>query len=298
MKKLILLIAGLLLVSCTNEEVENPEAKTNLVSITENQYLDNELWRHKTFNFDDNKLVNIEYESPGYRDEYTYNDKGLVSKVIEYWNVGLILKTTIYTYDDKGRIIEYNKIPGTANPNLSAAKYKFTFLSDKIISTVTYESGNSETNEFLLDANHNIIKQNEVNSNYSYIYTFENGNLTEASLFYQNIKGNSVDYKYSNLKNELHYNQFIFGKEWKLNSFLSRIHPGNSILTELSENLISEYKTIYRDPTNPEEKTDITKFSYTINDKNQMETQTILRTATTSGIVDVNSRTEIFYKYK
>ncbi|TDP00166.1 hypothetical protein [Flavobacterium sp. 245] len=300
MKKIVLLLVGLSMISCSNEELGSSENKTDLVSIQENQYLDNELWRHKTFHFADNKLVNIEYESPGYRDEYTYNDKGLVSKVIENWDVGLILRTTTYIYDDKGRIIEYNKIPGNVNPDLSTAKYTFTYFSDKILCTITYESGNSQTTEFLLDANQNIVKEHEINSNYSYVYTFENGNLTETSLFDKNVKGTSTKYKYSNLKNELQYNQFVFGKEWKLNSFLSSIHPGNSILIGLSENLISEHKSTYADPINPNDHTQIinSTFNYSLNDKNQMEKQTILYTSTTNGIVDVNLRTEISYTYK
>lgn len=298
MKKIAILLIGLCMISCSNEELGSSEIKSKLISIEENQYLDNELWIHKVYNFDDNKLINIKYENSDFGDEYTYNEKGLVSKVVENVDIGKVLKTTTYSYDDKGRLIEYNQIPGNVDLNLSTFKYTFTYLSDRILRTFKSQSGYSETIEFFVDANYNIIKKTIANSDYSYIFTYENGNLTEASEFNKNSKGTSVNYKYSNLKNELQINQFIFGKEWKLNSFLYRLHPGNSILTGISENLISEYSTTFRNPINPDNQTDITKFTYKMNDKNQMEKQTILRTATTNGIVDVNSRTEISYKYE
>jgi hypothetical protein len=298
MKKIAILLIGLCMISCSNEELGNSEIKSKLISIEENQYLDNELWIHKVYNFDNNKLINIKYENSDFGDEYTYNEKGLDSKVVENVDIGKVLKTTTYSYDDKGRLIEYNQIPGNVDLNLSTFKYTFTYLSDRILRTFKSQSGYSETIEFFVDANYNIIKKTIANSDYSYIFTYENGNLTEASEFNKNNKGTSVNYKYSNLKNELQINQFIFGKEWKLNSFLYRLHPNNYILTGISENLISEYSTTFRNPINPDNQTDITKFTYNMNDKNQMEKQTILRTATTNGIVDVNSRTEISYKYE
>jgi hypothetical protein len=303
MKKIILLFTGLLIVSCSNEELGNSDTKSGLVSIRENRYMNNQLTTYKTLNFSDDKLITIDYYDDRDYDEYAYNDQGLVSKIIEHQAPGGVYMITTYLYDEKGRIIEFNKIPGPLYSFPEKGKYEFTYLSDKIILTTTYDAAKPEKVEISLNASNNITKRTIFYDAYSYNYTYENGNLTDNSLFYKNkfLTGDYTKYVYSNLKNEYNYKKFIFGKEWKLNSYINGIYLNTPDLTDLSENLVSEYMTSSVDQINPADYTYIltSKYKYVFNDKNQMEKQTISCKTVINGIPSANMTTyELLYTYK
>jgi hypothetical protein len=303
MKKIILLLAAILLVSCSNEELGDSEATGSLMSIKENTYINNELYTYRTLTFSNDKLLNIKYKNPEFHDEYTYNEKGLVSKIVEYQSSGGIYLTTTFLYDNKDRITNFNAIPGPLYPTQIVIEYVVTYLPDKILLRSTDDPDNFDSVDFFVNANNSFTEEVILLFSSQYKYNFENGNLTSCSVFnYKEVESkNYSKYSYSNLKNEYNYKRFIFGKEWKLNSYLTSPYMlRRNIICEQSENLISEITDTYKDPTDPAHYSQIinTKFDYTVNDQNQMEKQVKTYTSKINGILDVAMKYELLYTYK
>jgi hypothetical protein len=303
MKKIILLLGAVLMFSCSNEELSDSDSKTGLVSIKENTYIDNELYTYKTLKFTDDKLITIQYENPGNHDEYTYNEKGLVSKIVEYQSQGGIYLTTTFFYDDQDRIIKFNSLPGELYPYPVDTYYTVTYLPGKILLRSADDPDNFESVDFLVNENNFFTDELLIIFSSHYKYNFENGNLTACSVLNYNEteSSNYSTYSYSNLKNEYNYKKFIFGKEWKINSYLTSPYTlRRNIICEQSENLISEITDTYKNKTDPARYSQIinTKFDYTINNQNQMEKQIKTYTSKINGILDVTMKYELLYTYK
>jgi hypothetical protein len=295
MKKLIVLLTGLLIVSCSNDnDTVYPVEKTVLASIkivTDYGYGNNNP-PPKMLQFENEKLITIQYNGSYIFDRYIYNDQGLVSKILEYRLYGVLFMTTSFLYDAQGRIIEFDRVSGPENINPVNRKYTFTHLSDKIIFTASDESNETSTRELYFNSNNEIAKETLPPSNFYFKYSYTNGNLVDRSVFNNDtFNGTFSSYTYSNLKNDYDYRKYIFGKEWKLNSYLSSYYTYNlHDLTVLSENLISEYTDNY-------DSTDVTKFSYSFDDKNNIKAQTQKYTSTINGIIVSSITTEYSYKY-
>jgi PBP1b-binding outer membrane lipoprotein LpoB len=305
MKKIVILLIGLLIVSCTNDdESSKPTVNKSIVSITENNYRNDKLFSFRKLSFSNDQLTRIEY-SDKRRDDYSYNSNGLVSKITEYDPNNILSVTTLYSYDEKGRISTLEKYSSPSSTIFNNAHYVFTYSSGKI-SRQEYNVNQVtplNPHDFLLNSNNEIITDIIFKDGYSYYYTYANSNIVNTSFYSISVtQGTNMKLSYTNLKNDFNYKKYLFGKEWKLNNFLSVLSSTNTIF-ELSENLVSNV-TIDRSThqyNNPPDYSNYYKniaFNYEFNESNQMTKETREITQKIDGVISPVSKSEFIFEYK
>lgn len=295
MKKLVTLLIGLLIISCSKDESEclNSNSITNLVSITKNYYDNSELIYFEKMNFYNQKLMNIQYKNGSY-DDYQYFN-GLVNRVLKFdFNDNLFRKIT-YLYDNAERIIEIkNTFINQQNQNINS--YIFSYNSNQILIDYPF---NTRQDELILNQNNEIISDKVLKINGMvvsfpfYSYNYLNGNLKECTStnVRSTMTSDNITYTYSDIKNNFDYRKYLFGNEWKKNVCLDNLSNqwGVKLIMEVnSENLI--IKKIHKSDDNI---IDIYSFNYEFNDKKQIIKETINRSSGFSI-----SKTELIYKYE
>jgi hypothetical protein len=303
MKKIILFLLGFTAVSCVNDEPIGKEVNSSLSTIKVNEYRNDVLFYSKIMHFSNDKLTKVTYSGNGGEknyDNYSYNDKGLLSKIVKYENSENLYTVTTFSYDSEERIIEINQqkdLPESETNSLDD-KYTFTYLSDKIVSSVYYKNNFMNSRAFLLNSNQELKNYViEPNSHFNE-YNYNNGNIVSVTAFQPNITANIATFSYSSLKNEYDYSKFLYGEKWKLNKYLIDF----SVFAEtdaqfiLSKNLILEYNTIFV-PSDPSIRSNQIKFDYTINEKNLIEKKTITNVRSSKTVGTFTVRTEYLYTY-
>jgi hypothetical protein len=270
MKKLFFLMAGLLALSCSDDESSSSGffTKTNLHSITAKNENGNNSSEVSKMNFSNRKLLTIQYPNKAHENYYYSN--GLVSELYSYASDNRLLKKTIYTYDSKGRIIEISKIHFFENQTQKKTEYFFTYTGNKILIRTGIPESRVIT-EITTDADNNIIREKFLNVNgnsHECTFTYTNGNLT--SYIDNSLSDNPLTrkYTYTTLKNNTNHNQYIFGKEWKMNYCLDNWVTGNGFahkMEAVSKNLPSGFTQDINGVRDYE-----TSIDYLYNEKNQL----------------------------
>lgn len=306
MKKFILFLLGFTAVSCVNDEVIGNETSNSLSTIKVNEYRDDVFLYSKIMHFSNDKLTNVTYSGNGSEENYenySYNSKGLLSKAVRYQYPENLYTVTTFSYDSEERIVEINSqrdLPNSETNNLDD-KFTFTYLTDKIVSSVYYKNNFMNSSEFLLNSNQEPKRINKPSS-YSKEYSYDNGNIVSSTSFDPDMSSNTTTYSYSSLKNEYDYSKFLYGEKWKLNKYFIGYTVGlttgeGDALFSFSKNLISEYRTISV-PSNPGLHNNHIKYDYVINDKNLLEKKAITNVRYSTKYSPLTVRTEYLYTYK
>lgn len=306
MKKIILFLVGFTAVSCVSDEVIGNETSNSLATIKVNEYRDDVLLYSKIMHFSNDKLTKVTYSgnvSEENYENYSYNSKGLLSKAVRYQYPENLYTVTTFSYDSEERIVEINSqrdLPNSETNNLDD-KFTFTYLTDKIVSSVYYKNNFMNSSEFLLNSNQEPKRINKPSS-YSKEYNYDNGNIVSSTSFDPDMSSNTTTYSYSSLKNEYDYSKFLYGEKWKLNKYFIGYTVGlttgeGDALFSFSKNLISEYRTISV-PSNPGLHNNHIKYDYVINDKNLLEKKTITNVRYSTKYSPLTFRTEYLYTYK
>jgi hypothetical protein len=298
MKKIVTLIVGLLIISCSNDDSTDVNSITNenLVSITKNEYSNNNFSASQKLIFFKGKLNNIQYHDGSY-DNYQY-DNNLVSRILRFDSNGLFWTNT-YLYDNDGRIIEITRIPGPTNVQIkNVAKFSFIYKTNQILINAVYTPGDSLTYELILDQNNKIINERwlSINGNIitNFIYwtnTFTNGNLSNSLRENDGNYTYNLSYSYNNIKNDFNYNKFLFGKHWKNNICLDLFK--NVLSVEGGLQITSEY-LVTNSNRNHNDFSENFTYNYTFNEKNQITKEIVVGTSTFPS----NYRIESIYEYK
>lgn len=249
MKKIVILLAiGFFGVSCSNDDSpKEPE----LVSITTNYYVDNEIIDSSKSNYSNKQLQNVQNLDQS-RTEYKYNNN-LIAATFDYEPDGFLFSTNKYTFDSNDRLIEYAAVFS----DNSIIKYTITYNENSILVTYSHYNGNSIVYEFGLNADKQVISKRTVSANGAppkanslrYQYNYAGKNLISVTSFNAatNVTTPLVTYTYGTLKNETDSSKHMYGKAWKMNSFLMVIVNQGNYTSQVSENLISSYKEGTRD---------------------------------------------------
>lgn len=299
MKKLVLVIIGLLIISCSKDDSkdENSITNENLVSITTNSYSNNNFSSSEKLIFFKGKLNNIQYHD-GSNVNYQY-DNNLVSRILEFDSNRSLFWTYTYLYDNDGRIIEIKRIPGPTNVQVkNVAKFLFIYKPNQILVNAVYTPGDSLTYELILDNNNKIINEKRLSINGNIVTdqfyctnTFTNGNLSNSLMVNYPGPINNISYSYNNIKNDFDYNKFLFGKHWKNNKCLNLFK--NVLSVRLVLETTSEY-LVKNSTHNYNNGSQNTAYNYSFNEKNQITNEIIERTSTFLPIF----RSESIYEYK
>lgn len=243
MKKIVMLVLGLLIISCSNDE--SPK-ETELVSITTNYYADNEIWDSSKYNYLNKKLQDVQNLDQSHTD-YKYNNN-LIATASNYEPDGVLFSTNNYTFDSNDRLVEFDIVYNTGD----VTKYIITYKENSILLTYNNYNGNSLVYEFDLNSDKQIISKKTVSVNgaapkansLKYQYIYSNGNLISATSFNPetNITTTLVTYTYSNAENGKYSDKYMYGKAWKINSFLMTVIYQGNYSPVVSENLVSSYK--------------------------------------------------------
>ncbi|WP_427873062.1 hypothetical protein [Flavobacterium sp. MMS24-S5] len=306
MKKFILFLLGFTAVSCVNDEVIGNETSNSLSTIKVDEYRDDVFLYSKIMHFSNDKLTKVTYSDNGTEqnyENYSYNSKGLLCKAVRYEYPENLYTVTTFSYDSEERIVEINSqrdLPNSETNNLED-KFTFTYLTDKIVSSIYYKNTFMNSTAFLLNSNQE-PKRINAPSSYSKEYSYDNGNIVSITSFHPDMSSNTTTYSYSSLKNEYDYSKFLYGEKWKLNKYLIGYTVGittgeGDALFSFSKNLISEYRTISV-PSNPGLHNNHIKYDYVINDKNLLEKKTITNVRSSTKYSPLTVRTEYLYTYK
>lgn len=301
MKKLIPLVLGVLLMSCSKEDSEKDiqqNTPSKLSSITTNYYYNDYLPNYSSkLNFQDDKAIDCRY-SNGKHTDYQY-EGDLVSRIRDFDRAGNIIRTFFYKYDTEGKIITIKlEVIATNNIDIATCTFNFEYNNNEITATISEVGWNNDVFKFYLNQDNQIIKEecilingNAANNFLRANYTYANKNL---STFFDDTIANSPikgTYVYNTIKNDFNYNKYLFGKHWKnnscLNAFTSYRWEVRYNLHITSENLISE-STFTQNNT-----TTIKTYNYIFNSNNQISKEYIV----TTNQAYSNSK-ELIYEYK
>lgn len=301
MKKILMLLTGILLLSCSNNDAVTAPVPKKLSSITMKYYLNDKLSSFSTLLFLNEKLITIKnMGNERSRDEYTYNNQGLVSQILSYNTDGYLASTKTYSYDMMGRIIEKSeKIVITDTGKIINIKSVFTHLTDKILVKKTYD-GQESSQEILLNSDNAIIKQTITPGLCETTFQYENGNVISSKTNNSSLEW-VESYSYNTLKNDYNYRKYVFGTEWKLNDYLDNFNTGTTYFIYLqSQNLISEYTSPPTIFDNSSDKKAIykRKYTYTFNDRKEIYKQTEMYSRTIDGITENLFKGEFIYTYE
>jgi hypothetical protein len=296
MEKILILIAGILVVSCSNDDSENFNPK-RLSSIQEKYYDSNNVnYTSCNYIFREGKLNTIQYDQ-GDKEQYFYNKQGLVSEIL-YFNAdnSKVLRSTSYSYDTQGRIIEKNA-KGTITNTGEPYNFKtvFTYLIDRVVVEETYD-GNLHKNEILMNSNKEIFKEIRTPDIFFIAFEYLNGNIIKSNTTFSTLQYTET-FSYNTSKNDYNYLKYVFGKEWKTNAYLNY---NNAYIHLQSENLISEYTSNPRKFENTSDRTAVykTKYNYDFTTDNQMAKETRIDSRTVEGITENLSKIESIYFYE
>lgn len=243
MKKAVLFLIGVFVVSCSNDDNIR---ELQLVSVTTNYYADNEIWDFSKSTYVNEQLQSVKNLDES-RTDYTYN-KNLIATASNYESDGTLFSTLRFTFDSSDRLINFDIV---YNGN-EVTKYTITYNQNSIIYTYKNHNGNSLVYEFELNSNNQIISKKTISANgvppsassLTYQYIYDGPNLASVTSFNPktNVTTPLVSYSYSTLKNEVGINKNMYGKAWKINSFLMIIINQGNYTPQVSENLVSSYK--------------------------------------------------------
>ena len=244
MKKILILIAGILIVSCSNDDTDK---ETELVSVTTNYYADNNIWSSEKLNYVNQQLHDAK-NSDTSRTEYTYGKKNLLAAAANYGSDNVLYSTNNYTFDSSERLTEFKIIYSPTE----VTRYTIVYGANSILYTMNNVSGNSLVYEFALNSDKQIIGRKTISVNGAppkanslrYQYNYEGQNLISVTSFNPetNITTSLVNYTYGTTKNEVDSSKHIYGKAWKMNSFFMIIINQGNYTPQVSENLVSSYK--------------------------------------------------------
>jgi hypothetical protein len=245
MKKILILMIGLLTFSCSNDD--SPK-ETELVSVTTNYYADNEIWSSEKLNYVNQQLHDAK-NSDTSRTEYTYGKKNLLAVAANYGTDNVLYSTINYTFDSSERLTEFKIVYSPTE----VTRYTIVYGANSILYTMNNVSGNSLVYEFSLNSDNQIIGRKTISVNGAppkansiiHTYTYAGRNLVSATSYNPETKITTpiVSYTYGTLKNDISTSQYLYGKEWKLNSFFMNVIYQGSSFARVSENLVSSYKS-------------------------------------------------------
>lgn len=298
MKKITLLLLGLIFVSCSNDDSADSNANTSkLVSITKNYYSNNFFTSSEKLSFNDDKLIKIQYSDGSY-ENYQYNNN-LVSNIKKFTADDSLYWTLTYLYNTDGKIVEIERTPGPTNTEVqTTAKFSFLYNANRILINAVYTPGDTLTYELILDQNNKIINEkwlsingNTVTDQFYITNTFANGNLSASLL--ENYIGptNNISYTYNNVKNDFDYYQLLFGTHWKNNKCLDLFKNVLSVrgnLETTSEYLVVSSTHVHNNGS------ENNSYSYTFNEKNKISKEILVRSSTFLPVF----RSETIYEYR
>lgn len=145
MKKTLLLLASIILISCStesNDEGEQPNSNNG------------------------NKLVKREYVSDNHNVEYRYNENNLLSQVVDIFLEEDINDVITYNYDSKGNVIQEQY--DSKNSNFEGITNFYYGNDNRLTKIVSVSSGSySNTTTKLLSYSGNTINVNSNSGGYS-----------------------------------------------------------------------------------------------------------------------------------
>lgn len=249
MKKLSLIVLLNLIISSCSSDDKSLDT-TQSFKYIKTEFYENGIPRSYSIqNFENNKLVNIQYSEGQYTDFEYRSD--FVSKISEYDVNASLTSATSYEYDNLGRIKQKNRIP---SPGFSDLSYMHEILYNDNENTIQFRiswSDGAENNRTLSLDNSNRIERDIRNNLNDIVYTYSNNNLIQITQNIDNYISSELEFNYLNKeKSNLYtYEKYFFGSEWKNNLILDTklglvLDPNTH---RLSNNYVSDYKlTIYQ----------------------------------------------------
>lgn len=227
MKKLLLALTTVLLISCSNDD--NTSNSSKLMKTVSTTYdVSGDQVEVATTNYSNGRITDISkiyYSDPESIDlyNYSYYDNGLLSKITRN-QYGDIAQTLDYIYDDQGRIIKVISSVGE-----SQYEWSLTYNNDNTIESTN--SINSSTKTFYVNGDNHIYKirnQSPLSDGSFFVnetkIAYEEGNV--SSVTHEFITEPSVDTSILEYYND--YDPSLLGIDYgsgtfKLNSLLIHI---------------------------------------------------------------------------
>jgi len=253
MKKLNLLIIvsiGLIISSCcSDDDCGISDTTQSLISITKDYYTNNNLTFSAKFNFYSERLINIQYSDNSYDDIYYEGD--LISKILEFDANNDWEWTTTYTYNSSNKLIQKKVTPSPNNTITDVSRQKdFVYNGNLIQSESSWSDGGLHKNMIILNNEKLITEDKILNSENTIVLThmFEYINESLSKVIRKDSNENitaEVTFEYiEKVTSDIYnYDKYLFGKEWKNNSYLNNHH---TLITEsdsykVHKNYISNY---------------------------------------------------------
>ncbi|MDO9512208.1 MAG: hypothetical protein Q7J34_10655 [Bacteroidales bacterium] len=167
-----LLLAGVVLTSCTKDETPEPEKPTKTIYLLKNVTTVNAAWG--TF-----------------IDKYTYNDNMQLLQKISSW--GESIDTLDYQYDSKNRVSVIKK------NNEDYMSYEYL---DGVILEETFSYGNY-TIQYNLNSAGKVIRSQDISGDTHYTYEWTEGNNTRKTTFVNNVVTETMIMEYNTTVKDL-----------------------------------------------------------------------------------------------
>ena len=319
-KKIVILTVLVLTYACTNDDGilnESTDKSSELVSVTHNRYVDNELAFKSKHIFNNKKLTKIEFIDHSYDLAFYTNE--LISKIERYDSSETLWSTITYTYDNQGKltnktIFDYREDP---LPTFSLIEKQIEYVDDKIKATLNfYDANHVFESSFVyiltLGTNGLIAEQQEpeeeidlgigqgINpegSNQSMKVEYTNGN--PSRFVYSGGLDAEITYTYSDslVSDAYQFKKYIYGREWKNNHILNKLfNLGYYEMTEINDNYLTGFTYTHEANTTSgtiEYFTSTTSVTYEFDTQGNLSTQTKVTTLDDGSVI----KNEDTYEY-
>jgi len=209
MKKNILLIL-LVFAFASSSNAQNLKKIVCAETNTSRYKSDNEVPDITEYNFANNKIITVT-ESSGYVSKYSYNDKGLLSRITRTYTKNPDAEDSItdFEYNNDGYLIKtyrYNAKNGVKNDkvNTTETKYEYQIKNDKEF-TILGKSICTNTRKADCEEEIFIMKNNVLTENRNFmdiktvsVYNFKDGNLVSYNKNKNNRENHTLIYDYDN----------------------------------------------------------------------------------------------------
>lgn len=223
---LLLLISSLISCSSDDDARESIMVK-ELVAITKSYYEGNTNFFTETYNFFNDRLINIQYSDNSYDDIYYEGD--LISRILEFNANNEWEWTVTYVYDNQGRLIKKEVVPSPFNTITAISRQKtFDYNGEQIESENSWSDGGLSRNSLTVNNDNVIVEDRFVTEDGDvfrrYLYGYTNGNMTALTLKDAN-NNSTVESTYQYLDKAVtkpyQMGSLLFGNAWKNNQFLN-----------------------------------------------------------------------------
>lgn len=252
--KSILIVVSILFISCSENDsnesiIQNSDTNLNLVSITRQLYSDNNLYYSSKFNFDNEKLIDIQHSNGSY--EEFYYEGHLVYQILDFNDNNDLEWTTTYTYDDLGRLTQKKVVPSPNNTLTDVSRQKdITYQENLIQIAYSWSDGGFHKKTISLDNENLIIDDKQFSKNdiltIQRKFEYLNKNFIKQTIV--DLEG-TIEYEetYNYLDKVIskpyNYNIYLFGPHWKNNSALNiQFGLGQVDPYKISENYVKDYQ--------------------------------------------------------